>query len=114
MKTIQSLILAAVTALAVLFAPAAIAAGSGTGIITSYYVSNGLIIFYLSPVASGQPACANALHFAFDAVTTAIGRENAAEFRSAFLANKTLNVFGTGSCTVTSNSEDLYYFIVNY
>lgn len=90
---------------------------TGTKISTIRVDSSGLAIVFVAATPSGTPsACVtspqNTNGFAFNA-NTLVGRSILMVLQAAQLANKTIDISGTGSCLVyTANVEDLNLFMI--
>jgi hypothetical protein len=70
----------------------------------------GIFVVYLSAALSGQPSCANGAGASTLLIidpNTAPGRAALAAASIAYSLGKTVDVWGSGTCTLTSNNENL-------
>jgi hypothetical protein len=70
------------------------------------------MVFLLSGTRTSTPTCATDGWFALPATSTDNGRALLSLILTAFAANKTVTVHGTGSCTAFSTREDVAWLII--
>lgn len=103
------------TLLFLLLAVNARAGSADSGALSNlHFMNNGVVIVYTSGVRTGVPTCATTQpsRFAIDA-STAAGKAQLSGLLAAYVAEKTVRIFGTGSCAAYPDTETINYFVVD-
>lgn len=90
-------------------------AGSVTGPVTSIAIraSDGLVFVAIGATASGQPTCATHSYWMIKDENSNVGKQQMAAFLAAYVAGKTVTIYGTNTCTRWSDGEDVDMVVVN-
>lgn len=84
-------------------------AGEVTGKVASLIArsSDGLHYVVLDGAIANQPPCATKSYFMVKDETSDTGKSQFAMLLSAYMANRTVTIFGTGGCSRWSDGEDI-------
>lgn len=88
---------------------------AGSGILSDvHFMNNGVVIVYTSGVRADVPTCASTQpdRFAIDASTEA-GKAQLSGLLAAYVAEKTVRIFGMGSCAAHPDTETINYFVID-
>lgn len=108
----KKLLLASFAALAFAAAAPAQATGQNAGVVINLVVEgNGALMFQLTGTYTGAPACDTASRFGID-TGTAPGKTMASAVLGAYFSGKPLTAYGTGTCTVWGDTENLSFAVL--
>ena len=100
--------------LAVIISCASLCAHAGTAgpvkLKNLFFMPNGVVIAYTDGPRSSPPPCATeSARFALDANTSA-GKARLAGLLTAYTSGKSVNIWGTASCTAWGDTESIDFF----
>lgn len=90
------------------FCISGMAAGTSSGKVSMLIINSSNYLFFEVGTKSGSPSCGNNNQWAVN-LNTAIGKSFYAMLLTAQALNKTVYVFGTGTCTNWGDREDALY-----